>query len=401
MRKLLQALLGALVWSGGQCAGPEPVSIPSQDGRLQIPAYWFQAEAAGRRPAVITLHGCSGALDAQGRLNAGYSREADYFNAEKMHLLVPDSFTARGLKSICATATTHRTVYEEDRREDVFAAIQWLASHPAVDKDRIALVGRSHGGQTVLSVLDATARAVKAQTVQPRAAVALYPGCSKFLQMWNYQISAPLLLMIGELDDWTPADRCVSLHERLQGRGTGLPFELVVFPGSYHGFDGLGPVRTRDNVSTRLGTATVGGNPAAREKAHQLMFDFLSARLQTPLLLTHEQRLKGHRYAIPPASGFARFDDVAAVPLSEKRRERYGHYLGLSSPKAFAITEKGGWYFASADSGAMRSALEHCAKANVKCWLYAVDERVVWRADVAARIDSARLQPGAGSRTME
>jgi len=47
--------------------------------------------------------------------------------------------------------------------------------------------------------------------------------------------------------------------------------------------------------------ATVGGNPEAREKAHQLMFDFLSARLETPLLLTHERRLKGHRYARPSA----------------------------------------------------------------------------------------------------
>jgi dienelactone hydrolase len=394
LKKLLPALLGAVLWTGGHCAaGAELVSIPSQDGRLQIPAYWFQADAAGRRPAVITLHGCGGALDSKGRLSAGRLREADYFNAENMHLLVPDSFTPRGLKSICETATTHRTIYEENRREDVFAAIQWLAAHPAVDKDRIALVGRSHGGQTVLSVLDRTARAVQAQPIQPRAAVAFYPGCSKFLKMWNYQIAAPLLLMIGELDDWTPADNCVSLRDRLQRASSGVPFELVVFPGSYHGFDGTEPVRSRDNVSTRLGRATVGGNPQAREKAHQLMFDFLSAQLQTPLLLTHEQRFKGHRYAIPAASGFARFDDLAAVPLGEKGRARYEHYLGLSSPKAFAITEKGGWYLASADSGAMRTVMEHCQKASVKCWLYAVDDRVVWQAEVAARIDSARLRP--------
>ena len=391
---MLCAVLGAVLWNGGYCAAaPELVSVPSQDGRLKIPAYWFQADAAGRRPAVISLHGCGGALDAQGRLSASRSREAGYFNAEKMHFLVPDSFTPRGLKSICATATNMRTVYEEDRREDVFAAIQWLAAHPAVDKERIALVGRSHGAQTVLSVLDATARTVQAQPVQPRAAVAFYPGCSKFLQMWNYQISAPLLLMIGELDDWTPAERCVSLRDRLQGRKTGPPFELVVFPGSYHGFDGTEPVHRRDNVSTRLGTATVGGNPEARERAHQLMFDFLAARLETPLVLTHEQRLKGHRYAIPPASGFAGFDDVAAVPLGENGRARYQHYLGLTPPKAFAITEKGGWYFSSANADAMRAAMERCEKAGVKCWLYAVDERVVWQAEVGARIDSAKLHP--------
>ncbi|HEY1288017.1 MAG TPA: prolyl oligopeptidase family serine peptidase [Burkholderiales bacterium] len=392
--KKLRLLTLVMLWTAGHCAaGPELVSIPSLDGRLKIPGYWFQADAPGRRPAVISLHGCGGTLDAQGRLGAARSREAGYFNAEKMHFLVPDSFTPRGLKSICSTANAYRTVHEEDRREDVFAAIQWLAAHPAVDKDRIALVGRSHGAQTVLSVLDATARFVQAQPLQPRAAVALYPGCSKFLQMWNYQISAPLLLMIGELDDWTPADRCVSLHERLTGRKTGQPFQIAVFPGSYHGFDGTDPVHKLDNVSTRLGTATVGGNPEAREKAHQLMFEFLSARLETPLVLTHEQRLRGHRYAVPPASGFARIDEVGAVPLGDKGRARYEHYLGLAAPKAFAITEKGGWYFSSANADAMRDAMERCEKAGVKCWLYAVDERVVWQAEVAARIDSTRLQP--------
>jgi len=36
--------------------------------------------------------------------------------------------------------------------------------------------------------------------------------------------------------------------------------------------------------------------------------------------------------------------------------------------------------------------MEHCEKAGVKCWLYAVDERVVWQAQVEARIDSAKLQ---------
>jgi hypothetical protein len=37
--------------------------------------------------------------------------------------------------------------------------------------------------------------------------------------------------------------------------------------------------------------------------------------------------------------------------------------------------------------------MEHCQKASVKCWLYAVDDRGVWQAEVAARIDSARLRP--------
>jgi dienelactone hydrolase len=116
--------------------------------------------------------------------------------------------------------------------------------------------------------------------VKPRAAVAFYPGCLKFNRMFNYALAAPLLLMIGELDDWTPAKACEDLHRRLARPGA-APFELVVYPGSYHGFDGPAPVRVRDNVgNTRSGKATVGGHPEAAERSRTKLFEFLEAQLR-------------------------------------------------------------------------------------------------------------------------
>ena len=122
------------------------------------------------------------------------------------------------------------------------------------------------------------------------------------------------------------------------------------------------------------------------------MFEFLSSNLEVRLVLDHDARFDGHRYAVPPDSGFARAEDVAAVPLSEKGRERYAHYLTLGAPKAFAITEKKGWFLRSDDAEAMAVVLRHCERAKVRCWLYAVDERVVWTREPAARTDAARLQ---------
>ena len=280
------------------------ITIASQDGKLRIPAYWFKADAsappekAEPRPLVIGLHGCGGALDAKGQLNPIWQRYAGYFNAERMHFVVLDSFTPRGLTSICATPSARRTVKEDDRREDVFAAITWLAQQPSVDAARIIIVGWSHGAQTVLSVLDATDKFVQAQKNQPKAAVAFYPGCNKPLKMWRYAIQAPLLVMIGDLDDWTLASHCVSLRAKVLEDRTGTAvsgpaFELEVYPGSYHGFDGLGSVRIRDDVgNTRSGKATVGGNPAAQKASHARLFDFVAAQLNEPLRLSHEQRLK-------------------------------------------------------------------------------------------------------------
>ena len=83
---------------------------------------------------------------------------AEYFNVERMHFLAIDSFTPRGLKSICETRQNLRTIDQEGRRDDVFAAIRWLAQRPDVDRNRIAVVGYSNGGSTVLYVVDRTKR---------------------------------------------------------------------------------------------------------------------------------------------------------------------------------------------------------------------------------------------------
>ena len=388
---LCALIAGALL----QCASAwamDKVAIPSLDGKLELPGYWFSVAGTQALPAVISLHGCGGMLNSNGTPSVGAARDASYFNAEKIHWLALDSFTPRGLKSICEIRERQRTVHEEDRRADVYAAVQWLARQPGVDFKRIAVLGRSHGAQTVLSVMDRSDKMVQAQPLRPSAAIALYPGCAKFNAMWNYGLAAPLSLMIGALDDWTPAATCEQLHSKVLRSQKDAQFDIKVYPGSYHGFDGVGEMRIMSGVNSRSGSAHVGGNPAAREDAHARIFEFLSAQWKMPLLMSHEERLKGHRYAVPQASGFAKTADVTAVPLSENGRKRYEYYLGLNRPKAFAITEKGGWYLASDDVEAMRTTMENCQRSKLKCWLYAVDDEVVWRADSAARVGLGNLQ---------
>jgi dienelactone hydrolase len=383
-----------LVMTQNICSATE-VSFPSLDNKLQLTGFWFAAAGAEKRPAIITLHGCDGVFDDKGRLGGAAIREAGYFNAEKMHLLVLDSFSARGIKRICETPNRNRTINEEDRRADVFAAIRWLSQQPDVDATRIAIIGRSHGAQTVLSVMDRTDKFVRAQPIQPRAAIALYPGCSDFKRMWNYEISAPLLLMSGELDNWTLASECQKLHDRVVREQKDADFRFHAFPGSYHAFDSTGPVHIMHDIGNlQDGTATVGGNPEAREGSHRMTFDFLAEQFKQPLLLSHEQRfhLSSHRFVVPADTGFAKIDDVAAVPVKPEGHARFAYYLELPGPKAFVITEKGGWYFASESVNAMSIVFESCAKLNLKCWMYAVDNTVVWSKSPEARLSADQLQ---------
>jgi dienelactone hydrolase len=85
-----------------------------------------------------------------------WGRDAGYFNDEAIHFLVLDSFTPRGIGSICETLPAARRVNESDRRDDAYAAIRWLAARPDVDPSRIVVIGRSHGGSTVLGIVDRT-----------------------------------------------------------------------------------------------------------------------------------------------------------------------------------------------------------------------------------------------------
>jgi len=93
-----------------------------------------------------------------------------------------------------------------------------------------------------------------------------------------------------------------------------------------------------------------------------------------------------HNRVVPPATDFAAIDNVDAVPVREAGKDRYRHFLTLQAPKAFVVTEKGGWRMWFRNPDAMAVALDHCEQQTVGCWLYAVDDRVVWSADPGKRV---------------
>lgn len=101
-----------------------------------------------------------------------------------------------------------------------------------------------------------------------------------------------------------------------------------------------------------------------------------------------------HVHRAPAASGYAQAQEVDKIPLERKGREAYARYLTLPSPKAFAVYENGQWRYASRDGEAMDKLLNHCAREGKRCWLYAVDDQVVWQADPAQRVGAVtQLQP--------
>jgi dienelactone hydrolase len=359
-------------------AGPltREVSFASQETGVTLIAYWTPPAGPARAPAVVALHGCGGLPQDRGTLNYAQNRYIRIFHDAGMGVLYLDSFGPRGVSSICEQKPNQRTLTEANRRLDVLAALQWLATQDGVDAGKLAVVGWSHGGQTVLATADRGADGVAQARVKPAALVAFYPGCNAFEKQWAYSVLAPLLVMSGELDNWTPAASCKSLTDRLSSAKQAVRY--VQYPGSYHAFDSATPVVERDNVGgTKSGKAMVGGNPEARVASAREMLQFLSRELAFAVDLAVLDDTV-HATPAPPPSGFSELANADALPrMSEKGKALYREWLDKPFPRAVALSDKGA-IARGYGRTAMETAIKNCEKFGNPCRLYAVDDQVVW-----------------------
>lgn len=291
MTKRIQTCLPARLFGGLLCAvlalssthlqAQTEAQVPSLDaahGSAPLRGHWFAADGASPRPAIVLLHGCGGAYDAQGRLATRMLDYSALLNAQGWHALVLDSLTSRGERQLCTQPMAGRKITQVQRRRDALGALQWLAARDDVDPARLVLLGWSHGGSTVLAATNLNQREVRAAPTRPRVAVAFYPGCSADLQR-NYAPSAPLLLQIGGADDWTPAAPC----EALVASAAEPRPRLVVHPGAHHGFDSNAPVRLRRDVPNGVNPGQgvhVGGQPEALARSREELLGFLRRALE-------------------------------------------------------------------------------------------------------------------------
>jgi dienelactone hydrolase len=222
----------------------------------------------------VIVHDCSGLGPRSSGAPGRWARE---LLAQGYVVLIPDSFTTRGFPDGVCTVTSTRgiDVSPERRAHDAYAALAHLRTLPYVDASRVGLMGGSHGGSTTLASMmtPSSNREPPAADTSAlfAAAVALYPRCVtrggslRGDASGVYRPLAPLLILIGEKDDWTPSEPCRTLTEAAQRAG--YPVTIKIYPGAHHSFDSSNPVRyveARVNPSVPTGRgATTGGDPAA------------------------------------------------------------------------------------------------------------------------------------------
>jgi len=285
MRRLQALLLGLALSAAGPAVAnydTQWVEFPALEefsgNPVRLSALMYRPLGPGPFPALVLMHGCGGMVTNQGYITASYRHWAELLALEGYVALLVDSFTPRGYRSICELQ--ERPIRESrERADDIYAAREWLAAQPYVAGSHIGVIGWSNGASGALYGM---------RESRPRrgirAAVAFYPGCRTLARSKTaYRPYAPLLILAGEADDWTPAKPCVELVDIARKQGAAM--EIVTYPGAHHSFDRINsPVRYRPNVRNlnqpdRKG-ATAGEQPEARKDAIRRTLEFFALHLK-------------------------------------------------------------------------------------------------------------------------
>lgn len=234
MMRVSRCTFSALLLAASQALAQAPLPgaqrvefdvSPPAGAPLKVFAHAFtplRPSSGARVPGVVILHGSEGLSDAR---EGFWGRE---LAALGMVALVVDSFTPRGVKS---TVDDQTRVTTGAMLADAYGALEFLTNQAFIDPARVAIMGSSKGGGAALLASDRRAPSV----AHPfRAHVTLYPFCST--QYRTPQPAAPLLMLLGEADDYTGTKACADYAGRI--RKAGGTVELKNYKGAKHGFDG-------------------------------------------------------------------------------------------------------------------------------------------------------------------
>ena len=211
-------------------------------------------EGDGPFPAVVLLHAIKG-------ITSGYDAWIERLKNWKYATLLVDSFSPRGIKE--ETGYPYK-VSRESRIQDAYSAKRYLASLKYVDSRRIAVMGWSYGGVATTLVVT-TESGIQNEEDYFRAGIAFYPGCSQEVRA---TLKAPLLILIGEKDTWTPPAKCKELENTLTRDQASHELVFKIYPGTYHGFDIEGPDR-------KMGPHQLKYNPESAADAIEQIKTFL------------------------------------------------------------------------------------------------------------------------------
>ena len=164
---------------------------------------------------------------------------------------------------------------------DSYRALEALNTHPNIDTDRSGITGWSLGGGVSLySAWLPLIDAINNREFMFAAHLPVYPGCMAYpYPNENMQFStAPIHILIGELDNWVPAAACTELIDKIHASGLPHNIDITIYENAHHSFDRVSEVTVNEKGYT-LGDCRFPMN----EEGTLLLSEYWNIPINTPL----------------------------------------------------------------------------------------------------------------------
>lgn len=240
----------------------------------------FKPKGNGPFPAVLLLHTCAAVDFDPQHMRYWVSRALE----EGYVAFVVDSWEQRGIPQGTCFGIPPGFAPLPVRVRDAYEALRHLGKFDFVDTSRVAAMGFSHGGR-VAHLLASKGTAARFSVGKQRfaAIVAVYGQCfsREFGATFVLPDSdAPLLSLLGELDEDGDPRECLPRLQKLQE--SGAPVEWHVFPNTGHAWDqpkSSPPRRVRQIGSSPEGVLFAYDAKVADE-SRKRAFEFLARHLK-------------------------------------------------------------------------------------------------------------------------
>lgn len=324
----------------------------------------YRPPGDGPFPVVVINHGKAlGEPRYQGRYRpTGVAR---YFLARGYAVVVPmrQGFSKSEGSYIGGGCNVESNGYVQ--AEDVRAVLDEVVAQPWAEKDRILVMGQSHGGWTTLAFGTFDYPGVRglvnfAGGLRQDQCAGWQAALARAAAPYGRSTRVPSIWFYGDNDSYFAPTTFRPVYESYVAAGGKA--ELVAF-GEFGG-----------DAHAMFGSK-------AGEAIWQPRVQAFMQAIGLPTDVKFGDLASIRTVPIPERTHFAGLHDVEAVPfLKASGREGYRNFLTKTVPRAFAISPSGAWGWAEMGDDPLARALANCNR-NAKdqvCRLYAVNEDVVW-----------------------
>lgn len=192
---------------------------PTDPGAPEVLAFVAQPPGEGPFPAVIMIHEFWG-------LREEILGKAEALAAEGYVVVAPDTFRGRTTRWLPQAILQSATTPQAQINTDLDAVFAWLSTQPAVDPQRIAVMGFCYGGRAALRY---------SLHNDQLAAIGVFYGSSLITDPELLsRLPGPVLGIFGTADRMIPLAEVRAFEEALTVAG--IPHAIHLYEGQGHAF---------------------------------------------------------------------------------------------------------------------------------------------------------------------